>query len=228
MVRAGAEIIRRKPKASDYIDVVQALILRAASEYESLISTRDAFPDTAKKNKWARLAWKNAGLAAQEMSYPLLDSISLLVSAVIFFCSCCSMDYTQLRNRGSRIRGLAVSCVRSIVSQYFGFKRGTSDTIKASNVALYKSMKTDAAFHYKVRSNYDMLKELTSTALQQDPLAQTGFCQGKIMSEVLNTVWFDGKRSPGVIFDNLFNPIPLETLAFIFTVVRYSVWTFTY
>ena len=78
MVRTGAEVNRRKPKASDYVDVVNALILRAASEYESLISTRDAFPDTAKKNKWARLAWKNAGLAAKEM-YPLLDSISLLV-----------------------------------------------------------------------------------------------------------------------------------------------------
>ena len=78
MVRTGAEVNRRKPKASNYVDVVNALILRAASEYESLISTKDAFPDTAKKNKWARLAWKNAGLAAKEM-YPLLDSISLLV-----------------------------------------------------------------------------------------------------------------------------------------------------
>ena len=78
MVHAAAEINARKPKASDYIDVVHALVLRAASEYESLISSRDAFPDTAKKNKWARLTWKNAGLAAQE-TYPLLDSISLLV-----------------------------------------------------------------------------------------------------------------------------------------------------
>lgn len=78
MVRAGAEVHPRKPKASDYVDVVHALILRAASEYEYLISTRNAFPDTAKKNKWAQLAWKNAGLAASE-TYPLLDSISLLV-----------------------------------------------------------------------------------------------------------------------------------------------------
>ena len=86
MVRPGAEVNRRKPKAADYIDGVNALILRAASEYESLVSTRDAFPDTAKKNKWARLAWKNAGLAAQE-TYPLLDSISLLVHHVFFFIS---------------------------------------------------------------------------------------------------------------------------------------------
>lgn len=78
MFRAGAEINPKKPKASDYVDVVHALIIRAASEYESYISTKDAFPDTGKRNKWARLSWKNAGLAAGE-EYPLLDSISLLV-----------------------------------------------------------------------------------------------------------------------------------------------------
>lgn len=48
----------------------------------------------------------------------------------------------------------------------------------------------------------------------------TGFCQGKIISEVLNAIWFEGKRSQGVIFDNLFNPISLEVLAFILTMVR--------
>ena len=47
----------------------------------------------------------------------------------------------------------------------------------------------------------------------------TGFCQGKIISEVLHAVWFDGKHSQGIIFENLFNPIPLETLAIILTVV---------
>lgn len=84
MVRVGAEVNPRKPKASDYVDVVHALVLRAASEYESFISTKDAFPDTSKKNKWAKLAWKNAGLAAEE-TYPLLDSISLLVCTVLIF-----------------------------------------------------------------------------------------------------------------------------------------------
>lgn len=78
MLRPGAEVNARKPKAGDYIDVVNALIIRAASEYESFVSTKDAFPDTAKRNKWAKLAWKNAGLAADEQ-YPLLDSINLLV-----------------------------------------------------------------------------------------------------------------------------------------------------
>lgn len=87
MLRPGAEVNPRKPKASDYVDVVHALILRAASEYESLIVTRDAFPDTAMQNKWAKLAWKNAGLAADE-SYPLLDSINLLVRVTLISHHC--------------------------------------------------------------------------------------------------------------------------------------------
>ena len=58
---------------------------------------------------------------------------------------------SQLRNRGSRIRGAAVSCARSIVSSHMGFKRGAGEVIKASNISIYKTMKTDGAFHYKVR-----------------------------------------------------------------------------
>ncbi|KAF9470582.1 hypothetical protein BDN70DRAFT_901991 [Pholiota conissans] len=37
----------KKPKASDFIDIIQALIIHTTFKYESLISTKDAFPDTA-------------------------------------------------------------------------------------------------------------------------------------------------------------------------------------
>ena len=84
--RDGAEVNAKKPKASDYQDVVQALILRAASEYECLIATEDAFPDTATRNKWAKKAWKNACAAADE-KYELADRINSLVS----ISCCCQM-----------------------------------------------------------------------------------------------------------------------------------------
>ena len=51
--REGAEVKHKKPKASDYEDIVQALILRAASQYEALVSTQDSFPDTTQRLKWA-------------------------------------------------------------------------------------------------------------------------------------------------------------------------------
>ena len=77
-LRAGAEVNHKRPKASDYEDVVEALILRAAFEYESLISTINAFPGTTLRHKWANQAWKNAGLDADE-NYKLTDRISSLV-----------------------------------------------------------------------------------------------------------------------------------------------------
>jgi hypothetical protein len=76
--RSGAEISEKKPKAADYEDIVNALIVRAASEYEALISTKNSFPDTATRNKWAKKCWTNAANAADE-HYMLTDRINSLV-----------------------------------------------------------------------------------------------------------------------------------------------------
>ena len=55
----GAEIKHKKPKASDYEDTVQALILRAASKSEAFVSTQDSFQNTAQRLKWARKLWSD-------------------------------------------------------------------------------------------------------------------------------------------------------------------------
>ena len=75
---SGAEISDKKPKAADYEDIVNALIVQAASEYESLMSTKDTFPDTATRNKWAKKCWMNAGNVANE-HYVLGDCINSMV-----------------------------------------------------------------------------------------------------------------------------------------------------
>ena len=75
---AGAEVNHKRPKASDYEDVVEALILWAAFEYESLISTVNAFPGTTLWHKWANQAWKNVGLDVDK-NCKLTDHISSLV-----------------------------------------------------------------------------------------------------------------------------------------------------
>ena len=76
--REGAEIKHKKPKASDYEDIVQALILRAASQYEALVSTQDSFPDTAQRLKWARKSWSDANNNAGH-EYEITDEIGSLV-----------------------------------------------------------------------------------------------------------------------------------------------------
>jgi hypothetical protein len=77
--REGAQINHKKPKASDYDDIVQTLILRAASQYEALVSTQDSFPDTTLRLKWARKSWSDANSDAGH-EYEITDEISSLVN----------------------------------------------------------------------------------------------------------------------------------------------------
>lgn len=76
--RAGVTVNPKSPKAGDYEDVVQALILRAAAEYEGLISTKDAWPTTTLRYKWAVKSWKNANRDAEE-NYQITAGINSLV-----------------------------------------------------------------------------------------------------------------------------------------------------
>jgi hypothetical protein len=77
--REGAEINHKKPKASDYEDIVHALILRAASQYEASVSTKNSFPDTAQRLKWAQKSWSDANNDADH-EFEITDEISSLVN----------------------------------------------------------------------------------------------------------------------------------------------------
>lgn len=76
--RDGVVVNPKKPKAADYEEVVQALIIRAAFEYEALVSTKNSFPDTALRHKWAVKVWKNLTRDTEE-HYMMTDAISSLV-----------------------------------------------------------------------------------------------------------------------------------------------------
>ena len=56
----------------------------------------------------------------------------------------------------------------------------------------------------------------------------SGFAQNKIILEILQAVWLDNVTSHGVIFEKLFNPIPLGTLTMIFTIVSLVLMTCRY
>ncbi|KAF8951859.1 hypothetical protein BDZ97DRAFT_1931639 [Flammula alnicola] len=184
--REGVTPDPKNPKASDYEDTVTALILRAAFEYEALISTANAFPDTTLRHKWARKCWKHAGLDADEQ-YQMTEAIS-----------------TLLRQRGSRIRGHAVTSIRACVANIFGFKKKADPRTITNNIGLFRKLKDNSSFHYKVR-----------------PETQSGYAQGKIISECLQSAWFENKDSHGVVFEKLFNPVPFEIMALILTILDF-------
>jgi hypothetical protein len=49
-----------KPKAADYDDSVEKMLLNAMHEYSCLILSTDAFPDDAKQTQWAEATWRAA------------------------------------------------------------------------------------------------------------------------------------------------------------------------
>ena len=142
--REGAEIHHKKPKASDYQDVVQALILRAASEYESSIATEDAFPDTATQHKWAKRAWKNTCAVANE-KYELVDWINALVSIVFPFILSRRLTpfFSKLRKCGPRIPN-SWPCGDGHSSTYrHNVRLQTRNRCKKQGLELYSGDKTE-------------------------------------------------------------------------------------
>lgn len=67
-----------KPKAADYEDVIQALLLRAMHEYESNIVGVNPYPDSANQSKWTKICWKEACRVAAE-DYSMTERMSKMV-----------------------------------------------------------------------------------------------------------------------------------------------------
>ena len=67
-----------KPKAADYEDVVQALLLRAMHEYESRIIGVSPYPDSANQSKWAKICWREACHVTVE-DYGMTEQMSKMV-----------------------------------------------------------------------------------------------------------------------------------------------------
>ncbi|KJA28251.1 hypothetical protein HYPSUDRAFT_129889, partial [Hypholoma sublateritium FD-334 SS-4] len=187
--RQGAVVNPKKPKAGDFEDVVEALILRASFQYEAFVSTKNAYPDTALRRKWAIKAWKSANSDAEE-NYAMNPTINSLI-----------------QQRGSRIRGHTVSIIRDLVTTVYGFKKSVNSRDIIANQKLVQQLKpaSGATFHY------------------QNPQTVSRFAEHKIISRSIEAVWFEDASSHGAVFRDLFNPISLETISFVITVIDFCI-----
>jgi hypothetical protein len=59
--------------------------------------------------------------------------------------------HSQIKKRGSRIRGHILSCIRPQIIATYGFIRKTTPQAVARNRALYDRLILKGAFHYKVK-----------------------------------------------------------------------------
>ncbi|KAG5633831.1 hypothetical protein H0H81_004982 [Sphagnurus paluster] len=59
--------------------------------------------------------------------------------------------------------------------------------------------------------------------LPQNPKTKTGYAGNAIFGNILSQTWFKDASLPGIIYKQYFNPISLETLALMFSLVDFGI-----
>jgi Domain of unknown function (DUF6532) len=93
------------------------------------------------------------------------------------------------------------------------------------NHKLYDTLIFDSTFMYKVCSNSVSVSPASYFVSFQNTQDHEGYAQNKIFSILIQDAWFSsGSKSEGIVFEKYFNPILLETLALLFTMVCLSLF----
>ncbi|KAK7001725.1 hypothetical protein R3P38DRAFT_3611375 [Favolaschia claudopus] len=121
-----------KPAARDYEPIVEALLLRACSEYSVRILGLDGFPAPTLQYQWAEECFENACKTSKE------------------HYQCSRRMIKLITKRGSQVRGKVVdSTFRPTFAVRYGFDSRTSEKVIEANKLNAKTLLTKAAFHYK-------------------------------------------------------------------------------
>ncbi|KAH9941044.1 hypothetical protein B0H21DRAFT_676297, partial [Amylocystis lapponica] len=186
-----------RPKASDYKDEVKDVILQAIRDFEWHIYTLNPFPDAEQQVVWAREAWRVACQAQDGMNtyYELTERIIAIIKA-----------------RKSNTRGDVITAVRPIVQQTYGFiDASDKKTTQAhDNIKLYLKLLDDSTFLYKA-------------CLFPSRALRSGYAEHPIVSKLIRRCFFTDKNAVGVQYRVHFDPIPLVTLALIFTAIEHCI-----
>ncbi|KAI0632831.1 hypothetical protein C8Q77DRAFT_1262809 [Trametes polyzona] len=146
---------RGKPKAGDYEPHVAKMINAACHQFDILVFTEQAFPDTGTSIMWAARVWEDVCRAAQT-PYKIDDRIEKIVTA-----------------RASHARGSLRDKLRPLLAPTYGFKTGEDDA-QEKNIEKYNFLldrnadDPDPRFHYEdvdTRSRFAR-NSIITTAIQ--------------------------------------------------------------
>ncbi|OBZ67721.1 hypothetical protein A0H81_12088 [Grifola frondosa] len=113
---------------------------------------------------------------------------------------------TIIKARKSNARGDVADLARPLTQKAYGFiLGGETKGTERKNIQRHQNLTDNSTFHYKM---YD-----AATG------AHSGFAQHKYISELIQKSFFKNTRALGVEYQRYFDPIPLVTIAFIFTVI---------
>jgi Domain of unknown function (DUF6532) len=103
---------------------------------------------------------------------------------------------------GPQFRAAVKGRIAPLVERYYGFETSKAPKSLSHNIELARALKTDGAF-----SKGDEENELPY--------------HHRIIQQAINVVWFNDRSSDGIVFSNLFNPMPYEAIALVLAVVRH-------
>jgi len=111
--------------------------------------------------------------------------------------------HTQLASIGLRFHATVKEKIAPLVERYYGFETSKAAESLSHNIELARALKTDAAFTYGDEEH-------------------TLPYRHRIIQQAINVTWFSDRSSDGVVFSNVFNPMPYEAIALVLAVVRCS------
>ncbi|KAG6808948.1 hypothetical protein H0H92_002282 [Tricholoma furcatifolium] len=183
------------PAITDYASpIVRRLLLAAVRKYQGCIIGRNAFPSLAVQVSWATTVWQEA---QDERNEKIGDSDGPQYELT-------DRMLRLIKRRGSRIQGDMLGVVRNEVQMFFGFRRDRASYIK-KNADTATALNKNKSFHYRKQAS------------------QEGFYENAIILSVLTVTAFKDSGAPGVIFEDIFNPISLHTLALVLTLVDFCI-----
>ncbi|KAJ7213403.1 hypothetical protein GGX14DRAFT_392911 [Mycena pura] len=109
----------------------------------------------------------------------------------------------MVKSYGWHGRSNVGNVVRQLFDSHYRFEPGGSPADVAKNLQLYNDLIDASAFHYK------------------NPQTYTGYAQHDIIRLSLKKLWFRTRDDLGIKNADVFNPIPLPTLAVIFTAIEH-------
>ncbi|KAG6823151.1 hypothetical protein H0H92_011208 [Tricholoma furcatifolium] len=187
--------LSEKPTLSDFEDPqVQSLLSKAIRHYESMIITKGPFPDHVLQAQRVRVCWDRVQANDGQKSEALVYELTERMTRLV-------------KKRGSRVRSLFLKDARNTVKTRFGLTKGDGPRRAAKNLSIVATLISGDkySFHYK------------------DPKARTGYCENPAIIDILAEVCFCDEEGFGIIYKEDFNPISIETLAFVFTLLYFAI-----
>ncbi|KAJ3817969.1 hypothetical protein F5880DRAFT_1617797 [Lentinula raphanica] len=107
-----------------------------------------------------------------------------------------------MAQRETRIRCAAWDRLKPIVESAYAFNHGSSVDIKKKNIELHNLLVTNFGFYFK------------------NPEERKGYMQTPVIVEGISRILFYNKKAYGIVMESDFNPIPVNFIAFMFSLIE--------